>query len=128
MRSHQVEVICLACVQAFPPMNMYGLAFTQKAAGLYGLKSSAQGSGRKRFVIVKSTNRTQPLAPEGQERLRDMLAAHESALDLLRPESQAAAVSRGEHPPKLACSSQGGSHTRLWYCAWWVQCTAILLS
>ena len=88
--------------QAFPPMNMYGLAFTQKAAGLYGLKASAQGSGRKRFVIVRSTNRTQLLEPMGQERLQDMLAAHENALDLLRPGSQAAAISRGKHTLKVA--------------------------
>ena len=88
------------CVQAFPPMSLYGLAFTQKAAGLYGLKSSAQGSGRKRFVILTSTSRTQLLEPSAQERLRDMLAAHEGALDLLRPGSQAHAASRGE---RLKC-------------------------
>lgn len=105
------------CVQAFPPMNMYGLAFTQKAAGLYGLKSSAQGSGRKRFVIVRSTDRTQPLEPAGQERLRDMLTAHESALDLMKPGSQAAAVSRSKHLLKLAHNSQGDSHAGLCCCA-----------
>lgn len=78
-------------------MSLYGLAFTQKAAALYGLKSSAQGSGRKRFVIVRSTERTQALAPAGQERLRDMLAAHDGALDSLRPGSHASALLRGKH-------------------------------
>ena len=87
-------------------MSLYGLAFTQKAAGLYGLKSSAQGSGRKRFVIVRSTNRTQLLEPAGQERLRDMLAAHEGSLDLLRPKSQAAAVSRGAKLARLQIQPQ----------------------
>lgn len=85
-------------MQAFPPMSMYGLAFTQKAAALYGLKSAAQGSGRKRFVIVRTTERTQLLQTAGRERLADMLAAHEGALELLRPGSQAAALSRGMSP------------------------------
>jgi hypothetical protein len=76
-------------------MSMYGLAFTQKAAALYGLKSAAQGSGRKRFVIVRATERTQLLQTAGRERLADMLAAHEGALELLRPTSQAAALRRG---------------------------------
>ncbi|CAL5219874.1 g1794 [Coccomyxa viridis] len=93
-------------IKAFPPMNMYGLAFTQKAAGLYGLKSSAQGSGRKRFIIVRATNRTQLLEPLAQERLRDMLAAHESALDLLRPGSQAAAISRGAKASKQPAANR----------------------
>ena len=91
-------------------MNMYGLAFTQKAAGLYGLKSSAQGSGRKRFIIVRSTNRTQLLEPAGQKRLRDMLAAHEDSLDVLKPGTQAASAYRGKcqksdslHPSSVHC-------------------------
>lgn len=97
--------------QAFPPMNMYGLAFTQKAAGLYGLKSSAQGSGRKRFIIVRSTNRTQLLESSGQKRLRDMLAAHEDSLDVLKPGTQAALAYRGKyqkldslHPSSVCCT------------------------
>jgi len=92
-------------------MNMYGLAFTQKAAGLYGLKSSAQGSGRKRFIIVRSTNRTQLLESAGQKRLRDMLAAHEDSLDVLKPGTQAALAYRGKyqkldslHPSSVRCT------------------------
>ena len=85
-------------MQAFPPMSMYGLAFTQKAAALYGLKSAAQGSGRKRFVIVRATERTQLLQTAGRERLADMLAAHEGALELRRPGPQAAALSGGMPP------------------------------
>ena len=86
----------LLCLQAFPPTSMYGLAFTQKAAALYGLNSSPQGSGRKRFVMVRATKRTQLPDMAGQERLREMLAAHSSTLDSLKLGSKTAAASRGQ--------------------------------
>lgn len=44
--------VCV-CVQAFAPMNPYALNRTQRLASLYGLKSSQQGSGKRRFVLVK---------------------------------------------------------------------------
>ena len=40
------------CVQGFSPMNKYGLQMVMKLASCYGLKSSAQGSGKKQFVVV----------------------------------------------------------------------------
>ena len=33
-------------------MNKYGLQTVMKLASCYGLKSSAQGSGKKQFVVV----------------------------------------------------------------------------
>ena len=41
-------------VQGFSPMNKYGLQTVMKLASCYGLKSSAQGSGKKQFVVVNS--------------------------------------------------------------------------
>lgn len=41
------------CVQGFSPMNKYGLQTVMKLASCYGLKSSAQGSGKKQFVVVR---------------------------------------------------------------------------
>ena len=84
-------------------MSMYGLAFTQKAAALYGLNSSPQGSGRKRFVMVRATKRTQLPDVAGQERLREMLAAHSSTLDSLKLGSKAAAASRGQQSHTAQC-------------------------
>ena len=43
---------CAALLQGFPPMNKYGLQTVMKLASCYGLKSSAQGSGKKQFVVV----------------------------------------------------------------------------
>lgn len=40
-------------MQGFPPMNKYGLQTVMKLASCYGLKSSAQGSGKKQFVVVR---------------------------------------------------------------------------
>ena len=34
-------------------MNRYGLQTVMKLASCYGLKSSAQGSGKKQFVVVR---------------------------------------------------------------------------
>lgn len=34
-------------------MNKYGLQTVMKLASCYGLKSSAQGSGKKQFVVVR---------------------------------------------------------------------------
>ena len=39
-------------MQGFPPANKYGQQITMKLASLYGLKSSVQGSGKQRFVVV----------------------------------------------------------------------------
>ena len=43
MLSHCLD----SCVQGFPPMNKYGLQMVIKLASCYGLKASAQGSGKK---------------------------------------------------------------------------------
>ena len=40
------------CMQGFPPMSKYALQVVMKLAACYGLKSSAQGSGKKQFVVV----------------------------------------------------------------------------
>lgn len=39
-------------MQGFSPMNKFGLNTVMKLASCYGLKSSAQGSGKKQFVVV----------------------------------------------------------------------------
>ena len=39
-------------LQGFPPANKYAQQITMKLASLYGLKSSVQGSGKQRFVVV----------------------------------------------------------------------------
>ena len=49
-----MSVIVCAHVQGFPPANKYGQQITMKLASLYGLKSSVQGSGKQRFVVVSS--------------------------------------------------------------------------
>lgn len=41
-------------MQGFPPANKYGQQITMKLASLYGLKSSVQGSGKQRFVVVSN--------------------------------------------------------------------------
>lgn len=43
-----------SCLQGFPPMSKYGLQMVMKLASCYGLKASAQGSGKKQFVVVGS--------------------------------------------------------------------------
>lgn len=43
-------------VQAFAPMNAYAMGRTQRLASLYGLKCSQQGSGKRRFVLVRSAS------------------------------------------------------------------------
>ena len=43
-------------MQGFSPMNKYGLQTVIKLASCYGLKSSAQGSGKKQFVVVRPLN------------------------------------------------------------------------
>ena len=45
--------------QAFPPMSSYGTKATQKLAGLYGLRAALQGSGAKRFIMVRGACRMQ---------------------------------------------------------------------
>ena len=48
--------LCLrvhAVWQAFAPMSSYGTKATQKLAGLYCLRVSLQGSGSKRFIMVR---------------------------------------------------------------------------
>ena len=109
-------------MQAFPPTSMYGLAFTQKAAALYGLMSSPQGSGRKRFIMIRSTKRTQLPDIAGQERLRDMLAAHNSTLDSLKLGSKAAAACRGQQS-RSSQSCADSILKLLWACA--VQCAML---
>lgn len=39
-------------MQGFPPMSKYGLQTVMNLASCYGLKASAQGSGKKQFVVV----------------------------------------------------------------------------
>ena len=72
-------------VQAFAPMSPYANSFVQKAAGLYGLKSGQQGSGRKRFVIVAATKHTRLPEAAERERLAHMLASNDNAAAALRP-------------------------------------------
>jgi len=42
-------------IHAFPPMGKMEMQLTQRLAALYGLKSSIQGSGKKRFVLVRAS-------------------------------------------------------------------------
>lgn len=42
-------------------MNKYGLHLVMKLASCYGLKASAQGSGKKQFVVVGCLNSAQLL-------------------------------------------------------------------
>lgn len=82
--------------QAFPPMTPYANAFTQKAASLFGLKSSQQGSGRKRFVIVAATQRTHALDAADQERLAQLVSSQEGAVRALNPRTKPS--TSGKHP------------------------------
>lgn len=66
-------------------MSPYANAFVQKAAGLFGLKSGQQGSGRKRFVIVAVTKHTRLPEAAERERLAHMLASNDNAAAALRP-------------------------------------------
>ena len=50
-----VNMSCGVCMQGFSPMNKFGLNTVMKLASCYGLKSSAQGSGKKQFVVVCHT-------------------------------------------------------------------------
>ncbi|BDA42299.1 probable zinc finger CCCH-type with G patch domain-containing protein at C-terminar half [Coccomyxa sp. Obi] len=83
----QLEAFVLAegDMKAFPPMSPYANAFVQKAAGLFGLKSGQQGSGRKRFVIVAITKHTRLPEAAERERLAHMLASNDNAAAALRP-------------------------------------------
>jgi hypothetical protein len=66
-------------------MTPYANTFTQKVASLYGLKSSQQGSSRKRFVMVAATQRTRLLGAAERERLAELLSLQEAAVRALRP-------------------------------------------
>lgn len=52
-------------MMALPPAGKHGSAFTQALAGLYGLKATLQGSGKKRFVMVQGTARS--VLPHGKD-------------------------------------------------------------
>ena len=79
-------------------MSPYANAFVQKAAGLYGLKSGQQGSGRKRFVIVAVTKHTRLPEAAERERLAHMLASNDNAAAALRPLSTKPCTSgKGAH-------------------------------
>lgn len=84
-------------MQAFPPMDTYASAFVHRVARIYGLKSSQQGSGRKRFVMVAATAHTRlPSEPGERERLAALLAGQEEANAALRPGSRPGSAARGE--------------------------------
>ncbi len=78
-------------------MGPYACALVQKLAGVYGLKSSQQGSGRKRFVMVAATAHTRlPSEPGERERLAALLAGQEAANAALRPGAKPGNAARGE--------------------------------
>ena len=80
-------------------MSLYANAFVQKAAGLYGLKSGQQGSGRKRFVIVAATKHTRLPEAAERERLAHMLASNDNAAAALRPlVTKPSTSGKGAHP------------------------------
>lgn len=66
-------------------MSPYANAFVQKAAGLYGIKSGQQGSGRRRFVIVASSKHIRLPDAAGREKLAHLLSSHDNATAALRP-------------------------------------------
>ncbi|KAK9816982.1 hypothetical protein WJX72_007795 [[Myrmecia] bisecta] len=100
-------------MKAFPPMGKYGLERTQKLASCYGLKSSQQGSGNRRFVVVAATNRT--CMPLGQTltKILQLLEAHNKASACFNVGAAACTPmqrrSRGEPKPKRRQSLNGPS-------------------
>ncbi|DBB10682.1 TPA: hypothetical protein ACH3X3_007185 [Trebouxia sp. C0006] len=65
-------------MKGFPPMNKYGLQTVMKLASCYGLKSSAQGSGKKQFVVVASCERTCLPTGEAAAKVRSLLKEQNS--------------------------------------------------
>lgn len=107
-------------LKAFAPMSTYAMSRTQKMASLYGLKSSQQGSGKRRFVLVAATERM--AVPEGEawQALQDMIAFQHSAVAAARPSrrstqpgSSAPAAPRSQGKQALAQGS-GRATGRSW--------------
>ncbi|EIE20776.1 hypothetical protein COCSUDRAFT_57335 [Coccomyxa subellipsoidea C-169] len=114
----QLEAFVLAegDMKAFPPMSLYANAFVQKAAGLYGLKSGQQGSGRKRFVIVAATKHTRLPEAAERERLAHMLASNDNAAAALRPlVTKPSTSGKGNRVKKLQARKQGNTTTPVRY-------------
>ncbi|DBA81505.1 TPA: hypothetical protein ACH3X1_007281 [Trebouxia sp. C0004] len=65
-------------MKGFSPMNKYGLQTVMKLASCYGLKSSAQGSGKKQFVVVASCERTSLPTGEAAAKVRSLLKEQNS--------------------------------------------------
>ena len=108
-RTERHAAVLLAS-QAFPPMGPYAGALTQKLAGIFGLRSSQQGSGRKRFVIVASTAHTHiPYEPCERDYLAQLLASQADANAALQPGAKPGDPGRGgafhEPSPPLAFRS-----------------------
>lgn len=91
-------------------MSPYANSFVQKVAGLYGLKSGQQGSGRKRFVIVAATKHTRLPEAAERERLAHMLASNDNAAAALRPLTTKPTTSGkgARHSKELLLSLSGG--------------------
>ncbi|KAK9806696.1 hypothetical protein WJX73_009713 [Symbiochloris irregularis] len=72
-------------LKAFSPMTPYANGSVQKMASLYGLRSSQQGSGRRRFVMVSGTrNMAIPQGP-ALEQLQDMLTFQKQSVAAMQP-------------------------------------------
>ncbi|KAL3152305.1 hypothetical protein ABBQ32_001376 [Trebouxia sp. C0010 RCD-2024] len=74
-------------MKGFSPMNKFGLNTVMRLASCYGLKSSAQGSGKKQFVVVASCERTCLPTGEAAAKVKSMLRdqnSAESAMQVVR--------------------------------------------
>ncbi len=118
------KIVASLRAQAFAPMAPYGLALVQRMAAQFGLRSGAQGSGRKRFVVVSATPRSGMPDAASRQRLHELLAAHEAGVAALGPVASGAAPawhtgggggggSGGGAGPRSARRAAGGAAKRL---------------
>ncbi|MED6180824.1 hypothetical protein PIB30_013907 [Stylosanthes scabra] len=66
---------------SFQPMHSRDCAQVQRLAGIYQLRSSSQGSGKKRFVTVMRTQSTSMPSSTGRQRLEKLMGVDEEDAD-----------------------------------------------
>ncbi|XP_047152435.1 uncharacterized protein LOC124824097 isoform X2 [Vigna umbellata] len=66
---------------SFQPMDSRDCSQIQRLAGIYQLRSSCQGSGKKRFVTVTRTQSTSMPSSSGRQRLEKLLGVDDEDAD-----------------------------------------------
>ncbi|KAH9617239.1 hypothetical protein KSS87_012520 [Heliosperma pusillum] len=98
-------------ILSFHPMHSRDCSQVQRIAAIYRLKSSSEGSGKKRFVTVSRTQHTSIPSKSDEIRLEKLIGASKDDADFTVIDTPQRGGSRSvqSRPPKNSASRQGSS-------------------